>query len=63
MQRLLLSTMLVAVLSAGAWSQATTQTPGTSNPPSAPGDTGKKASTTKASKHHHHKHHHKKHAQ
>jgi len=61
MQRLLLSTMLVAVLSAGAWSQATTQTPGTSAPPLAPGDTSKKA-PAKSGKHHHHKHHHKKHA-
>lgn len=62
MQRLLLSTMIVAVLSISAWSQATTQTPGTSNPPSAPGDASKKAAHAKSGKHHHHKHHHKKHA-
>ncbi len=61
MQRLLWSSMIVAVLSVGAWSQATTQTPGTSNPPSAPGDSSKKASSAKSGKHHHHKHHHKKH--
>src|SRR5437588_8148997 len=62
MQRLLWLSMIVAALSIGAWSQATTQTPGTSNPPSAPGDSSKKASSaSKSGKHHHHKHHHKKH--
>jgi len=62
MQRWLLATLMAAVLSSGAWAQATTQTPGTSNSPQAPGDTSKKAHSAKGGKHHHHKHHHKKHA-
>jgi len=60
MRRLVLSTVVLAILSGCAWAQATSQTPGTSKSTAAPGDTSKKSSGGKSAKHHHRKHHHKK---